>query len=305
MKVLGLVISFALLSALAVTAEVEVYTIQKGDTLEKIAEEKLEDSELWFLLAKYNNIPDPYLIQAGQEILIPSKAELVSYSKEKSLEARVAELERLLPELALEYLLEDNFEDDELAERPHGWLFPSGGRWGISYSGSRMLEQTDRGAPNSAALTGQRGWSSYIVQVELKIENSGDGGVFAYWNSHHENYRLRTSGKRTKLEIAKRVPTGPDRPDRYDTITLNRIPFSLEDRKWYVLKFEVTTHGSYTYLKGKVWRKGETEPGTWLLEASDHSSERYKSGLAGVWTIGVGESYRGTKFDNFVVFRRK
>jgi len=66
---------------------------------------------------------------------------------------------------------------------------------------------------------------------------------------------------------------------------------------------EVTTHDAYTYLKGTVWPKGETEPGTWLLEASDHSPERYESGKAGVWTIKGGTSYKGTKFDNIKVFK--
>jgi len=306
MKFLGsVVLSFVLLSSFAIsnTLAQEVYTIQKGDTLEKIAEERLEDAKLWVQLAKYNSISDPDLIKAGQEILIPSKAELISKSREKeSLEARVEELERQLSivrGLGLKPLFEDTFEDDKLGEKPEGWLFPSGGKWGISSFGSRMLEQADRRAPNSAALIGEKGWSNYIVQVELRVERSGDAGVFAYWNSHLENYRLRTGDRHSRLEIVKRVPTGPD---RYDTIALNRIPFQLEDSRWYIFKLEVTTHDSYTYLKGKVWRKGETEPGTWLLEASDHSSERYKGGLAGVWTISVGESYRGAKFDNFRVF---
>ena len=303
MKFLGLVLSFALLSGFAM-AEVEVYTVQKGDTLEKIAREKLEDAKLWVQLANYNNISDPSLIKAGQKVLIPSEAELMAKSRGKEgIDARVEELERHLSKLQgltiAEPLFEDNFEDDKLSERPEGWLFPSGGKWGISSSGSRMLEQADRRAPNSAALVGEKEWSNYIVQVELRIEHSGDAGMFAYWNSHLENYRLRTGDRHRMLEIVKRVPRGPE---RYDTITLNRIPFRLEDNRWYIFKFQVTTHDSYAYLKGKVWRKGETEPGTWLLEASDHSSERYESGLAGVWTISVGESYRGARFDNFGVF---
>ena len=314
MKSLGVVLLFALFSSFAMGESVgsplppepEVYVVQKGDTIEKIAREKFEDARLWVQLAKYNSISDSNLIKVGQRILIPSKAQLIMKVRERDdLEARVEELERQLSKLqgsTLELLLEDSFEDDKLAEKPRGWLFPSGGRWGISSDqptfGSRMLEQSNKKAPNSAALVGENGWSNYIVQVEAMIGHSGEAGVFAYWNSHLENYRLRTGDRHKRLEIVKRVARGPE---KYDTITLSRIPYQLEDKRWYIFKFEVTTHDSYTYLKGKVWRKGETEPGTWLLEASDHSSERYGSGLAGVWTISIGESYRGARFDNFMV----
>ena len=65
----------------------------------------------------------------------------------------------------------------------------------------------------------------------------------------------------------------------------------------------VTTHDAYIYLRGKVWPKGESEPGTWSLEASDHSPEHYENGQAGVWTMKSRSSYRGARFDNFTVYR--
>lgn len=217
--------------------------------------------------------------------------------------ARFDTLEQMLSQLRdvrRETLFEDNFEKRTQMEEQNEWIFPSGGRWGISILGSRVLEQADRNAPNSAALVGEKDWSSYVVQVELRIERSGDAGVFAYWNSALENYRLRTSDFHRKLQIAKRVPIGEG---KHGTIYLNEKNLHLEDSRWYVFQFEVTAHDTYTYLRGKVWPKGETEPETWLLEASDHSPERYLSGQAGVWTIKSGASYRGAKFDNFQVFR--
>ena len=217
--------------------------------------------------------------------------------------ARFDTLEQRLSQLRdvrRETLFEDNFESRTQMEEQNEWIFPSSGRWVISTLGSRVLEQADRNAPNSAALVGQKDWSSYVVQVELRIEHSGDAGVFAYWNSSPENYRLRTSDSHRTLQIAKRVPIGQG---RHGNIYLNEKALHLKDSRWYVFQFEVTAHDTYTYLRGKVWPKGETEPGTWLLEASDHSPERYLSGQAGVWTIKGGASYRGAKFDNFQVFR--
>ena len=289
-----------------VIAQQEIYTVQKGDTLGKIAQDKLQDARLWVQLAKYNSIPNPNLIKTRQRIVIPTKAQLLLKGKEQeSLQARVKVVERQLAQLRIfrhQLLLEDNFESYQLDKQPTDWLFPSSGRWRISPLGSRVLEQADRKASNSAALVGQESWSNYIVQVELRIEHSGDAGVFAYWNSHTENYRLRTSNKHNRIQIVKRVPR--DR-SRYVTITLNEAPLTLEDRQWWIFRLEITTHHSYVYLKGKVWKKGETEPGSWLLEASDHSSERYESGQAGVWTINAGASYRGAKFDNFKILSLK
>ena len=303
MKVLGAVLAIALCCNLVIAQE-NLYTIQKGDTLEKIAKEKLQDASLWLKLAKYNSISNPDVIKAGQKIVIPEKTQLlIKVQQKENLEARVESLEGILSQLRdfrRETLFEDNFESRTKMEDGKEWIFPSGGRWGISTLGSRVMDQSDRNAPNSAALVGEKGWTSYVVQVELRIGHSGDAGVFAYWNSSLENYRLRTSDTHRKLQIAKRAPIGQG---RYGNVYLNETNLHLDDNRWYVFQLEVTTHDTYTYLRGKVWPKGETEPGTWLLEASDHSPERYKSGQAGVWTIKGGTSYRGANFDNFRVFK--
>jgi LysM repeat protein len=303
MKIIGTVVLIVLCCNFVIAQE-DLYTIQKGDTLEKIAKEKLQDASLWLQLAKYNSISNPNLIKTGQKIVIPGKTQLlIKVQQKENFEARVETLEGMLSQLhgfRRETLFEDNFESRTQMEGQKVWIFPSRGKWGISTLGSRVLEQSDRNAPNSAALVGEKGWSSYVVQVELRIEHTGDAGVFAYWNSSLQNYRLRTSDFHKKLQIAKRMPI---EQGRYGNIYLNQTSLHLEDNRWYVFQFEVTTHDAYTYLRGKVWPKGETEPGTWLLEASDHSPERYQSGQAGVWTIKGGTSYRGTKFDNFKVFR--
>ena len=176
MKILGAVLALALCCNLVI-AQDEVYTIQKGDTLEKIAKNKLEDASLWMQLAKYNSISNPNLIKAGQKIVIPEKTQLlVKVKQRENLEARVESLEWMFSQLQAsrrETLFEDNFENGTETERQKEWIFPSGGKWGISTLGSRVLKQSDRQAHNSAALVGENGWLSYIVQAELRIEHSG------------------------------------------------------------------------------------------------------------------------------------
>lgn len=50
-----------------------IYIVQKGDTLSKIARDKVGDINRYLELAGYNKINNPDLIQVGQKILIPDK----------------------------------------------------------------------------------------------------------------------------------------------------------------------------------------------------------------------------------------
>jgi tetratricopeptide (TPR) repeat protein len=50
------------------------YTIQRDDTLAKLAQRYLGDRHLFYLLARYNDIAAPNRIQLGQVIKIPGKA---------------------------------------------------------------------------------------------------------------------------------------------------------------------------------------------------------------------------------------
>ena len=160
MKTLAAVLALALCCNLGMAQE-DIYTIQKGDTLEKIAEDKLEDASLWLKLAKYNSISNPNLIKAGQKIIIPTEAQLLLKSKQReSLEERVESLERMFSQLQArrrETLFDDNFEGEAETEDQKEWIFPSGGQWGTSTLGSRVLEQSDRQAHNSAAIVREKG----------------------------------------------------------------------------------------------------------------------------------------------------
>jgi hypothetical protein len=48
-----------------------LYTVKPGETLSKIAEERLDDGLKFVILAKYNNIPVPANLVAGQRIKVP------------------------------------------------------------------------------------------------------------------------------------------------------------------------------------------------------------------------------------------
>ena len=52
------------------------YTVQKDDSLSKLAQQYLGDRFRFYLLAKYNDIPNPSRLSAGQVIRLPGKGPL-------------------------------------------------------------------------------------------------------------------------------------------------------------------------------------------------------------------------------------
>jgi nucleoid-associated protein YgaU len=52
----------------------EPYVVQAGDTLARIAEERLGSPEKWRLLAEANGIGDPRALRVGQKLTIPPRS---------------------------------------------------------------------------------------------------------------------------------------------------------------------------------------------------------------------------------------
>jgi hypothetical protein len=50
------------------------------------------------------------------------------------------------------------------------------------------------------------------------------------------------------------------------------IAFAWETGTWYTLKFNASTAGGVATLRGKVWKRDQTEPAEWLLTATDESA---------------------------------
>ncbi len=64
------------------------YQIRRGDTLSSIAQDRLGDASKFYALARYNNIPDPRMIAAGQTIRIPGTAPQAAPPKAKASSTR-------------------------------------------------------------------------------------------------------------------------------------------------------------------------------------------------------------------------
>ena len=70
-KICGVVIILLFFTALAVTQDYKVITVQKGDTIQKIAEKHLKNQNSWSRLLKYNKLRSPRDIKPGMKIKIP------------------------------------------------------------------------------------------------------------------------------------------------------------------------------------------------------------------------------------------
>jgi hypothetical protein len=49
------------------------------------------------------------------------------------------------------------------------------------------------------------------------------------------------------------------------------VPFAWEPNTWYTLKFRAATDAGKAVLKGKAWKRGESEPADWTIEAVDEA----------------------------------
>jgi hypothetical protein len=307
---------FAALAGLvyAQGAEPSVYTVQKGDTLSDIAGAELADTTLWPLIAQYNRLGDASALREGQRLLIPTVAALVAAdiaeSESEDAAGLLVEIRALRDELAalrtglaasgigLTPVRMSMFEASAVGDTPSDWEYPSGGSWGVADRGTRVLQQSDRSIDNRGAVTGDAAWRDYIAQTDIRIEHSGDAGVFAYWGGHERNYRLRTDDRMRRIQIAKRTPRDGG---GHHTHVLAARSIDIKENRWYTYKLQAANLDGATYLRGKVWPRGSREPAHWAIQAADHGADRYTRGKAGLWTKPFAPSYRGTQFDNFSV----
>jgi hypothetical protein len=60
------------------------------------------------------------------------------------------------------------------------------------------------------------------------------------------------------------------------------VPFAWQPNTWYTMKFKASNEGEAAVLRGKVWKRGELEPSSWLIEAADATPNQVGSpGLFG------------------------
>lgn len=110
----------------------------------------------------------------------------------------------------------------------------------------------------SQAWMGPTSFHDYTIQADVKgaIKNNKlpDIGLIA------QRYTLDMMGELQQLQI------------RTWTATLRMaksVPFQWKPDVWYTMKFKAANENGKAVLRGKVWEKGTTEPGDWMITAED------------------------------------
>lgn len=105
---------------------------------------------------------------------------------------------------------------------------------------------------------GHDDFSEYTVQADVYgFERSGalpDIGVIG------QRYTLDLMGEKQQLQIRTWTP---------QLRMAKEAPFEWTPHTWYTLKLQTNLEDGQAVLRGKVWKKGESEPDEWLVEATD------------------------------------
>jgi hypothetical protein len=153
------------------------------------------------------------------------------------------------------------------------------------------LQQQNTGATRSpstqetAAITGEAGWSDYTVQVSFYDETNGTAGLVARYSgtsgptASYYRYRiLKDSYEATPKQVLEKVEGG------VATTLAEQVGPGFTEREWHVLALTVAGGRLTVTLDGAV-----------VAEAEDPAP--LAAGRAGVYTRAMG----GILFDDFAV----
>lgn len=151
------------------------------------------------------------------------------------------------------------------------WNYADGGATGVElnvHKGSREIDGNGVITKISTIPLGTRSQSwmghpdlhDYTIQADI-CGSISDGkmpdiGVIA------QRYTLDLMGESQQLQIRTWTPQ----------LRMSKsTPVAWEPHVWYTLKFRASVEDGKAVLRGKVWKRGETEPEAWTVEAVDKS----------------------------------
>ena len=112
--------------------------------------------------------------------------------------------------------------------------------------------------------TRSRGWfgpsdlSNYTIQADVRgaiqDDKMPDIGIIA------QGYAMDLQGESQKLQIRSWVP---------QLRMARTIDFPWEPNVWYTMRLRAEVRDGKALLQGKVWRRGESEPAEWTIQAED------------------------------------
>ncbi len=192
---------------------------------------------------------------------------------------------RVVPPLPWKF----DFNDGQV---PMTWIGAAYRHQPKEFEGEKMLVKvsTIPKGTRSQSWMGQTHYSDYTIQGDFYPTTAND--LKPDMGLINQRYTLDLMGK-NQLQIRSWTP-------RLELRFAKTIPYQWEPNQWYTLKFQSENRADQVVLRGKVWKRGETEPTEWSIEAADKTPNRTGSpGLFG--NSSVAEVY----IDNIQVVPNK
>ena len=141
-----------------------------------------------------------------------------------------------------------------------------------------------KGRPSHAVWLGTADMKNYTVQADVMLKESRrqlpDIGLIA------NRYNFILKGNLGKLRMQTWAPH----------LRMSKDEKYLADPDvWYTMKMTVDANDDRAIVRGKIWKRGETEPADWMLEAEDPHPN--KSGSPGLYVYAITDCM----FDNVSV----
>ena len=202
---------------------------------------------------------------------------------------------RVIPDLPWTFDFENSGEAS-----PAYWINATGKFVVRDFEGNKVLvklaENPFAFAKRTRPFFGSPDLSNYTIEAEVRSKEVrrqiADVGIVA------QRYELVLFGNHQRLELQ------PWQPETQRTV---KKEFPWQKDTWYVMKLEVQNlDAGRVRARGKVWPKGQQEPGAWTIERIDPIGNT--KGSPGIYADVMNSDPKGGSeifYDNIKVYRNK
>lgn len=173
-------------------------------------------------------------------------------------------------------------------QTPDGWIRAHVKLKPFEVDGEKVLKvaggSESKGRPSHQIGLGYPEMKNYEIQADVRLEEQRRqlGSIGLSCN----RYNLILIGNTGKLEVQSWAPHKRMAKD---------VKFRSDPDVWYTMKMKVDVTDGVAKVYGKVWKRSESEPAEWTIEADDpHANE---NGSPGLFFYALADCY----FDNVIV----
>jgi hypothetical protein len=105
-------------------------------------------------------------------------------------------------------------------------------------------------------------WDLHDYTVQADMKGTIKNGKMPDMGLVNQRYTLDVMGSTKQLQLRSWA-------SRLELRFAKTIPFEYEPDTWYTLKLQSQNKDGTAILRGKVWKRGQSEPDQWTIEAAD------------------------------------